>query len=107
MSINLADIKERCEKAAPGPWVHYTKGQVAIEIPHLKSYEVICNTLGSDGPLGYLRRKENAEWIVASRTDVPAMVAWIERAIPYLNAMRAHVMWFGDESLKKLLDEIK
>lgn len=73
MSLDLAAIKARCEAAWPGPWVgtsetvgYYDDGR----------WFTLARMLAWEGP-----RVDgpNAEFIAAARTDVPALVAEVER----------------------------
>ncbi len=73
MTLDLEAIKARAEAAWPGPWAgtpervgYYDDGRW-FTIAHMSAWEGPA----VDGP--------NAEFIAAARTDVPALVAEVER----------------------------
>lgn len=89
----LTAIKQRIEKATPGPWVgdrtdgtiKYQMGQSGCECaaespwdcPHL-----VLRVNHKSGDYGFLgqRRDEDAEFVMGARTDMPALVEALERA---------------------------
>ena len=68
----LSEIKARCEKATPEPWEY---SDCAREIWNVNGVEIIGGTEGN----GIAISKENADFIVHSRTDVEALLAEVER----------------------------
>ena len=71
-------IRERCEAAAAGPWtVSYGK---CYELPHVESTEgTVCFPTISDDGEGGEWCNSHAEFIAHARTDVPALLAEVER----------------------------
>lgn len=95
--INLQEIRERCDRATPGPWRHDAslKGQIQRVSP------------ADDGPRATVKtdlglsvafitivewHEENrsarpdADFIAHARTDIPALLDWIERAVPVMRS---------------------
>ena len=79
----LNAIRERCEKATPGPWVKVPASpgtrlavfnRYGIEQPEDAdgNSESICYATG-------WMIEDNAEFIAHARTDIPALVAEVER----------------------------
>lgn len=67
----LNEIKARAEAATPGPWRRYNWDHVS------NGDEVVCDTRPeSNFPNEFA---ENADFIAYARTDVPALVAEVER----------------------------
>ena len=62
MDINeINDIKERCEKATPGPWKSYIEGR--------------DHTSGSS----FIATTNDQDFIAAARQDVPALIEEVYR----------------------------
>ena len=61
----LAEIKERCEKATPGPW----------KVVEGKSFGVQSENKN----IASCFRTENEQFIAHSRTDIPELIAEVER----------------------------
>lgn len=74
----LERIRERCEKATPGPWFYdedregSSMGWVGTEDNQNIFFPLI--KIGGDSAQQY----ENAEFVTACRTDIPALLAHIE-----------------------------
>lgn len=85
--MDLDAIRARCDAATPGPWMvfegayPYGEGYV-IESPA----DLVAGNF--DHEEGGIIRKEDAEFIAAARTDVPELLAEIER-LRGLGAVRA------------------
>lgn len=81
MTISLREIKQRCEKASPEPW-EFDGGRHSVTLTASNGI-TIFHTGEYPGP-----GKTDAAFIATARTDVPALVAWIEKAIdamtPYI-----------------------
>lgn len=70
----LKNIEERCEKATPGPWedeVHHW-GDTVVEADISD-----CRVRISSLEIGS-RLEDMAEFILSSRTDIPALLAHIK-----------------------------
>lgn len=83
MSINLKAIRERCEKATDGPWLAEDDSQkvnkdlsLAFTAVKLTTGKNLLRLIGSPNL--------NAEFIAHARTDIPALLDWIERAAAIL-----------------------
>ena len=73
MDINeINDIKERCEKATPGPWKSYIEGR-----DHTSGSSFI-RTSGDDIEL-FGATANDQDFIAAARQDVPALIGEIIR----------------------------
>jgi len=69
--VNLDEIKARCEAATPGPW---KKNQATIHGCDLQAGTHCISFLGfANGA------DADAEFVAHSRTDIPALLAYIER----------------------------
>lgn len=82
MTIKLSEIKALCEGATPGEWVwnpHDSRGcsdyMYSNSNEKLRYEEIITTDAGFYGP-----SKPDRDFIAASRTLVPELVAWVERA---------------------------
>ncbi len=88
-------IYERCESATPGPWrVKVTEIHMAPLIvsgePDDTDQTVICTL---NPPLGNRRFAEDASFIAHARSDVPALVAEVDR-------QRRQVAWLQEQAGK-------
>ena len=73
MNINeINDIKERCEKATPGPWKSYIEGR-----DHTSGSSFI-RTAGEDIELTGATTNDQ-DFIAAARQDVPALIEEVYR----------------------------
>lgn len=73
MDINeINDIKERCEKATPGPWKSYIEGR-----DHTSGSSFI-RTAGEDIELTGATTYDQ-DFIAAARQDVPALIEEVYR----------------------------
>ena len=82
----LGAIRKRCEAADPEPWRHYEKGIDGFIYSEPKkgtgSYcpEISGLVVGGEAHEGYIGKDEpNAIFIRHSRTDIPALLAEVER----------------------------
>lgn len=70
----LCEIKERASKATPGPW--NTGVNIRTSTPFVgasNGYEFVCETSACK------QGTCNARFISAARTDIPALIAEVER----------------------------
>lgn len=78
--LDLAAIKERAEKATLGPWLSSDadkkRGKRVIVVKQGALAAVHCD---EDSFFHDPHGKANAAFIAASRTDIPALVAEVER----------------------------
>ena len=73
MDINeINDIRERCEKATPGPWKSYIEGR-----DHTSGSSFI-RTAGEDIELTGATTNDQ-DFIAAARQDVPALIEEVYR----------------------------
>lgn len=73
MDINeINDIKERCEKATPGPWKSYIEGR------NHTSGSSFIRTAGEDIELTGATTNDQ-DFIAAARQDVPALIEEVYR----------------------------
>ena len=73
MDINeINDIKERCEKATPGPWKSYIEGR-----DHTSGSSFI-RTAGEDIELTGATTNDQ-DFIAAARQDIPALIEEVYR----------------------------
>ena len=79
MSLDLEAIKARCEAATPGPWAvaNIAPGWAEDENDWCVVPGVV-ESCGSD-MCGPVVRSADAAFIASARTDVPALVAEVER----------------------------
>ena len=76
----LDAIRARCEAATPGEWTAVWRGNT------VKSHAVITKIFGQSITGGISPRTGNAEFIAHARTDVPDLLAEIERLTAELAA---------------------
>ena len=94
MSTNTAldQIKNRVEKATPGPWV--------TRRFDLELFVVAENGALNPINLGYVgnRPERNAEFIAHARTDVPKLLAALEavQALPEYDTWEHHAIGMGE-----------
>ena len=70
----LAAIRERAEKATPGPWHVYAAYSLSDITPETRTCVVDC--VASDGTLA----REDAEFIAHAREDIPRLLDALEAA---------------------------
>lgn len=72
--LNLKEIRERCEKARPAPWIWSVNGSVRpiVKLDDQGSYTSDGNDIHAD-------EAGDAEFIAHARTDLPALLEWCER----------------------------
>lgn len=89
----LAAIKARCAAATPGPWVADSGNEVSAEFGKFMVDLCLCYTPRCfDHPA---TAEDNSMFIAHARTDVPALVAEVER----LRSDVARLTAFRDEVL--------
>jgi hypothetical protein len=77
----LAAIRERAEKATPGDWAYYENDNVVVTLhPDYQYAMEIAEEIGT----GF-----DAEFIAASRTDVPKL-------LDYIAELEAEVKWLRE-----------
>lgn len=76
----LNAIKQRTEKATPGPWIVAPEkcGPEGQGVYESDSFGCICE-VGDPYPRGNNRPQENMEFIAHAREDVPTLVVEVER----------------------------
>ena len=78
--LNLEAIKARCAAATEGPWtvvIHAYEDDASLHILRSDGANVAMSSHDGD-PLAFLSA-DDGEFIAAARTDVPALVAEVER----------------------------
>lgn len=65
--LNLDEIKRRCEKATPGPWHDRAGNRIVCQYPETGELDSIPATVA------------DSHFIAHARTDIPALVAEVER----------------------------
>lgn len=81
-ATELEAIKQRCEKATPGPWeVPGVGGGLSYTAVTGPEFEFTCGECGFRiyGNQVPLARVEDAWFIAESRTDIPKLLTYIER----------------------------
>ncbi len=76
----LEEIRARAEKATPGPWEFWTGGTFVSRYEEYAT--VICDTLLDAEMRGRLLKghsENNGQFIAHSRTDVPDLLAEVDR----------------------------
>lgn len=65
----ISEIRERCAKATPGPWANgtqgFTLGQYSFKPVHVGTREIFVG-------------QDDLQFIAASRTDIPDLLAHVE-----------------------------
>lgn len=90
--LDLEAIKERYEKATEGPWKRrgdWIDGGDYDEV--LAPRPVSCMTYCYGGSSQIEMEDADAEFIAAARSDVPALVAEVERLREALNSQREEI----------------
>jgi hypothetical protein len=87
MTLNLEAIKARCEKATAGPWIPFTPS--GVHIPSIRRSREACEPsqwyviakFGNVDATDDLRQEQtnNRDFCLHARTDLPALVAEVER----------------------------
>jgi hypothetical protein len=96
----LAEIKARCEKATPGPWCWWGDRFSGRGIGQGDEYEFGIQVVVY---LKGVSTDENADFIAHSRTDIPALVAEVER----LRAALEQIIDHDNPSFARLCYELK
>lgn len=101
----LAEIRERAEKATPGPWVHSYFGTQVLTGDNWNSVCRMhtcgnlpnCNNAHWEDGRGPKGEDSNAHFIAASRTDIPALLdlveALLEKVQRDIKRCRSHRSW--------------
>ena len=84
MTLNLEAIKARCEKATAGPWYGYEERESSAEGHAVSTGPSNLFTIGISN-----QDANDADFIAHARTDIPALVAEVERLQSALAAARA------------------
>lgn len=74
MTLNLEAIKARCEKATAGPWYGYEERESSAEGHAVSTGPSNLFTIGISN-----QDANDADFIAHARTDLPALVAEVER----------------------------
>lgn len=72
MMLDLTEMKARIKGATPGPWA---KSSGQLDLPGFVLSPSTCAGCGEDWPLD----AADADFIAHARTDLPALVAEVER----------------------------
>lgn len=99
--LDLDAIKARVEAATPGPWKadggevsqHWSRPEPWQEVV---STEVSCMSYCYGGTARGVERDADAEFIAHARTDVPALVAEVERLRAREGRVRALAARYGE-----------
>lgn len=106
-SSDLSAIAERAEKATPGPWEAISVGGIQSD------YGVQREGTKGDPIVGGWLWREEAEFIAAARTDVPALLEEVQRLREGIQSVitlwsvedrEAHVL---ADALQGLLSEVR
>lgn len=81
----LAEIKARCEAATPGPWTNRRDRRVIRTTRYVS--DVIAHV--EQQPYNDYVHFQNGDFIAHARTDIPALVAEVERLREALRGERA------------------
>ncbi|MBT9258174.1 MAG: hypothetical protein KM310_00245 [Clostridiales bacterium] len=105
---NLRKIKERCERATPGPWVinleherQMMSGRRILPAIEGQNGVMVAPLLAPRYKNAYIRRHD-AEFIAHARTDVPTLVAEVERLRELLRLIQDE-----SETLKQAVEVAK
>lgn len=86
MTLDLEAIKARAAAATPGPWTgHEEAGRVIVSA---SNSDLSLLALDVDGTAIVFSHADHA-FICHARTDIPALVAEVERLIPHRQAVAA------------------
>ena len=74
---DIEAIKKRCEKATPGPW----QGNHYMELFEGKYFQIDAeyDAVATTAHCYAKEVKENIQFIAHARTDIPALLAYIEK----------------------------
>lgn len=95
MTERLAQIRQRCEAATPGPWGYDGQhDEITADSPDAKDYWLIvsqCRTAPNTAPRDGFGHQYSPDFafIAAARDDVPYLLAEIERLTAERDALRA------------------
>jgi hypothetical protein len=111
----LDEIKARCEAATPGPWKHRDPPEVQIPDPNWERHEIVDESLKLVAQTHYpttewkcARNEEmerNGPFIAAARTDIPDLLAEVERLRAEAAEMQLRIQE-QDAELDELIDEV-
>ena len=88
--LNLRDIRERCEKATHGPWCTQSMDSaVWSKLASSSNGQFYVD----DAPAGFVRYEWDRNFIAHARTDLPALLDWVERARPLLESAMQLSEW--------------
>lgn len=77
----LAEIEARCEKATPGPWSNDVDWDFVCQEPFDENKKAIASDC----------HRLNSDFIAHARTDIPRLLAALEKAIEQRNEAYARV----------------
>lgn len=90
--ISLNKIKERCEKATPGPWIKKYADRVCLSNDTDGSKSIVhCYNGEIDNQ--WINPDSNAEFIANARTDIPLLITEIENI---RQVLEAYEQWEAD-----------
>jgi chromosome segregation ATPase len=75
----LEEIKAREQAATPGPWTYWHKGMDFNGTVDFTVGDAVVIQESNQHNIGPIFRKEDAAFIAAARTDIPALIAEVER----------------------------
>jgi hypothetical protein len=93
----LDAIRERCEKASPGPWwqaSHRTKCAPTQDARELST--LLCHFQDEDAPR-FWRWDTDGEFVAAARSDIPALLA-------HVSALEAELTQLRDEHARGVVE---
>lgn len=79
LTEQLAEIKERADKATEGPWFQVVRGVIEHELPDKNDNGTICSVIDNID--------RDLPFIAHARTDVPKLLAVIEKLIGLTDVM--------------------
>jgi hypothetical protein len=83
LTARLAEIRERCEKATPGPWTREVGGTACIGVPSPPAaWTLLAQVYGTN-------HAANETFIAAAREDVPWLLAEVTALRERIEAVEA------------------
>jgi hypothetical protein len=110
--MNLKAIKERCEQAVPGQW-RYDEGTLFVGAYFQDGGATSICEVNPKSTLWWNYAENNGRFIAGARTDLPALVSWIERAKGLLDLLLSEPFYLEayavniQEEARKLLAELE
>ena len=90
----LQEIKARCEATTPGPWCKDSGEALKVRAPHGGHVAILGNLIGQHGSGGREQPNTviaNADFIAHARTDIPSLIAEVERLQELVEALSLQV----------------